>query len=579
MLLQRLKEFADTRMELPPKLYSPTSVRYIIELDREGRFLGIVDTAEQKGKAKRGQTFLMPQVNRTYGISPLLLTDKADYVLGIGKEGAKPDRVIAAHKAFRELLDRCASSTQVPELHAIQLFLDAHRTDVQLPPEFDPTTFMTFRVDGILLTTLAAIQVFWADEHTAGEADATIMQCVVCGQQRPVLRTLQGVIKGIPGGQSSGTTIISANARAFESYGLENSLIAPTCADCGERFTKALNHLLASDQHCIKIAGMAFVFWTREESGFNFATALSSPEPEQIKALYQSLYKGTEQSEVDASAFYAATLSASSARAVVRDWLDTTVGAAKQALARWFYLQQIVGERGGIAPPLSVSCLADATVRERKDLPVTTMRALVRTALVGTPLPLSLLYQAVRRSRAEQGVTRQRAALIKLVLLSNASETEERTMVELDPNHPSSGYRCGRLLAVLADIQYNAIGNTAIVDGFYGAASSAPVAVFGRLVRGAQPHLSKLERDRPATGRALQQRLEEILAGLQSFPTTLSLEGQGMFALGFYHQRAADRAQMQERMAKKRADATATAAATADETDLFAGDTTDDVRF
>ena len=94
---------------------------------------------------------------------------------------------------------------------------------------------------------------------------------------------------------------------------------------------------------------------------------------------------------------------------------------------------------------------------------------------------MGMLYQAVRRNRAEQNVTRQRAALIKLVLLSHRSDAEEDYMVNLDLENPNPAYRCGRLLAVLAEIQRNAIGKAAIVDRFYGTASSAPVAVFGRL--------------------------------------------------------------------------------------------------
>ena len=558
MLLQRLKEYADKRMKLPPQLYSETAVRYIIELTADGRLLGITDTADPSNKqTKRGQHYLMPQVTRAVGIKPLLLADKADYTLGIGGEAAKPERVAACHQAYLEMLGRCAAMTQAPEVQAVQRFLSNGHGDLQLPNDFEPSGLITFRVDGIFPTELEAVQAFWAQEHAPDGEKAVVMQCIVCGEQRPVLARLQGKVKGIPGGQTAGTSIISANAGAFESYGLEASLVAPTCANCGERFTKALNYFLSSEQHRVILAGMAFVFWTREETGFDFGLALSRPEPQQVAALLQSVRTGKAFSDMDATAFYAATLSASGGRAVVRDWLDTTVGDAKRALAQWFKRQRIVDDFGVPALPLGLYGLAGATVRELKDLPVTTARALVRSALTGTPLPIGLLYQAVRRSRAEQNVTRQRGALIKLVLLSHRSNTQEDDMVGLNLENPNPAYRCGRLLAVLAEIQRNAIGKAAIVDRFYGTASSAPVAVFGRLVRGAQPHLSKLERDRPGVARALQLRMEDVMSGLPSFPTTLTLEEQGLFALGFYHQRAHDRAQMQAAAARKRAGATA----------------------
>lgn len=124
-------------------------------------------------------------------------------------------------------------------------------------------------------------------------------------------------------------------------------------------------------------------------------------------------------------------------------------------------------------------------------------------------------------------------------------------MSELDLSNREPAYLCGRLLAVLEAIQARALNNpnATIVDKFYGSASSAPASVFGTLLHGAQAHLSKLRKDERSRGAylALEQRLEEILEPLQEFPTTLTLQEQGLFALGFYHQRAADRRARAER--------------------------------
>ena len=128
-------------------------------------------------------------------------------------------------------------------------------------------------------------------------------------------------------------------------------------------------------------------------------------------------------------------------------------------------------------------------------------------------------------------------------------------MVQLETAQPSPAYHCGRLLAVLEAAQRAALGNVnaTIVDRFYGTASASPASVFGRLLRGAQPHLSKLERDRPATYRALQMRLEDVLATIEAFPRTLTLEEQGLFALGYYHQRADDRARARAASERRKA--------------------------
>jgi CRISPR-associated protein Csd1 len=559
MLLQKLKEYADTRMTLPPPLYNETPVRYIIELDGAGKPLSPAptDTADPASKrTKRGQLFLMPQVQRSSGIKPLLLASNAEYTLGLARDPTKQQRVDASFAAYIDLIDRCAEATQECSIKAVQAFLhNDPAAQLQLDEDFDRGATITFRVDGTFPTELTSVQAFWASEHDPAAQGAHMMQCIVCGQERPVLERLQGKIKGVPGGQTSGTALISANAEAFESYGLEASFIAPTCAGCGERFTKAANELLSSEQNRAFLAGSVCLFWTREDVGFNFLTLLTEADAQQVKALIDSVRSGKPAPDINATAFYATVLSGSGGRTVVRDWIDTTVGAAKEQLDRWFTGQRIVGHDGEPARPLGIRALAAATVRELKDLPTPTVRALFRTALVGTPLPTSMLYQVVRRCRAAQSVTRQQAALIKLVLWSQHIFTQEDMMVELEQENPRPAYRCGRLLAVLAEVQRNAIGKAAIVDRFYGTASSAPASVFPRLLRGARPHLTKLHRDRPGVAFALERRLEEVSSGMTAFPTTLTLQEQGLFALGFYHQRAHDRKAATDRKQAKETDA------------------------
>jgi len=559
MLLQRLREYSE-RLDLPPTLYNESPVRYIIELNAEGKLLNRqpTDTADPSSpRTRRGQRRLVPQVQRASGVKPLLLADKADYALGYAGDDSKPKR----HAAFIELLDRCAAETRETAVTAVREFLRSEPlAQLELDDTFAPGDIITFRVDGVFPTDIPSVRAFWAAENDPAARNSPIMQCLVCGQDRPVLDRLQAKIKGVPGGQTAGTSIISANAKAFESYGLEASLIAPTCADCGERFTKAANDLLANERTRIRFGGMAFIFWTREEIGFDLRTFISDPQPDEVRGLLESVRKGGRAPDVDGTKFYATALSGSGGRAVVRDWLDTTVGEVKDHLAGWFSRQRIVGPYGEEPEPLGLYALAAATVRDvQKELAPPTPRSLLRSALTGAPLPPGLLYQAVRRNRAEQGVTRPRAALIKVVLLSNETTDKEDSMVQLDPDNPSAAYRCGRLLAVLEQIQHQAIpsaGQT-IVDRFFGTASSAPASVFGRLIRGAQPHLGKLQRDRRGAYVALQRRLEDVLAGLPAsgFPRVLTLEDQGVFALGYYHQRALDRAQAREAAERRKAGA------------------------
>ncbi len=576
MLLRRLSEHADRLPGRLPMLYRELPVRYFISLDGSGRLLSRkpTDTADPANPSrKRGLTHAVPQVQRSSKVKPLLLADNAEYTLGLSKPESRPERVAACHAAYLDLVRRCAEATGEESVRAVLTFLASDPVgQLDRAEDFDPGATITFEVDGAFPVDLPSVRAFWAAEYVPDEAGGEpvqVMQCVICGKERPVLSRLLGKVKGVPGGQPTGTVIVGANEEAFESYGLEASLVAPTCAECGERFTTAVNYLLANEQSRIALGGAAMIFWTREEVGFSLRSHLSEPDPESVRALREALIRGGEMPAVDSTAFYATILSGSGGRAVVRDWIDTTVGEVKRQLVRWFDWQSIVGQNGEDPRPLGIFPLAAATVRDaQKELAPPTPRALLHSALTGAPLPLGLLYQAVRRNRAEQSVSRPRAALIKLVLASHAPRTVtgggdndggdngmEGALVRLDPTNPDPAYHCGRLLAVLEEAQRAAMPgvNATIVDRFFGTASSAPASVFGRLVRGAQPHLASLRRERPGVHGILQQRLEEVVGGIPSFPKTLTLEQQGLFALGYYHQRAYDRDLMRQAAERRRA--------------------------
>ena len=50
-------------------------------------------------------------------------------------------------------------------------------------------------------------------------------------------------------------------------------------------------------------------------------------------------------------------------------------------------------------------------------------------------------------------------------------------------------------------------------------------------------HLKKLEN--PSWRNAAQRRVSEIMEDIVEFPSHLNLEDQGLFAIGYYHQRQA----------------------------------------
>ena len=543
MLLQRLKEYAARLDELPSSMYLKTPIKWIIDLSLQGEFQGFVETTGQRKKNDRGKEFMTPHIGRSSGIQAKLLADNGEYVLGIGREDSKPERVKECHHAFVDTLHKCADTAGEESIQVCLKFLETTKIDtLPLPNGFDTSHNITFRVGGILPIELPVVREYWAKLHTESKTDKT--ECLICGKTCSPVERLPIKIKGIPGGQPSGMSLISANASAFESFGLTASLIAPTCQECGEQSHKAANILIRGDYTHITIGSILYLFWTKEDVEFSPLPFFDKPKPEEVKALIESAWKGQERTSIDKTGFYATAFSSSGGRVVVRDWLETTVGAVKENLARWFLLQRIVEHTGEEGRPYGIYPLAASLYQNAKDISPNLPKVLLQTALNGNPLPYWLLFCAINRNRAEQRVTHPRAALIKMVLISNKDLGKGGEKMErLDSENKSPGYLCGRLLAVLEEAQRAAINPSAtIVDRFFGTASSAPASVFSRLLRGSQAHLSKLRRDNTGAYYAIQQRLEGILSGMNDFPAMLSLKEQGLFALGYYHQRAQHRA-------------------------------------
>lgn len=137
-------------------------------------------------------------------------------------------------------------------------------------------------------------------------------------------------------------------------------------------------------------------------------------------------------------------------------------------------------------------------------------------------------------------------------------------MTQVDHNEETPAYNWGRLLAVLEAVQQRALAppgrslNSTIVHRFYGAASTAPGTVFGRLLAGAQDHLKKLAGPLGMGGaaEAYKKQIEEISLKLQPDAVStrpLTLPEQALFALGYYHERARMRAEIADRAAANRA--------------------------
>ncbi|GBD17248.1 hypothetical protein HRbin26_02167 [bacterium HR26] len=243
---------------------------------------------------------------------------------------------------------------------------------------------------------------------------------------------------------------------------------------------------------------------------------------------------------LDEYGFYLAILSPNVGRIAVRDWITVSLTQLRENLRRFLTATSIVSPWGERVSPQPIARILQAAQATNPNL----TRGLLRCAYLGESPPPGLRDAAVLRFRIPSVLQdpregwRVQALVSALKLVSFYGKEEARTMDRLAPQHARSPYLCGRLLAILEEAQLRAANfnlNRTIVDRFYGAASTAPAATFGGLIRLATvAHL-------PEVGRDVRILLEDVLSMLDEaggFPRVLTLPEQAEFALGFYHQRA-----------------------------------------
>ena len=568
MIIKALYDYYQRAANDPDRHVAPEGsewkeIPFVIVISNEGRFKALEDTREGTGNNRRAKKFLVSQAEkRTVVPKANLLWDNVEYALGASSR--KRDDVAERHKLFRSRLDDDLRHMHLSEIDALKTFLDSNPINqIQQHKEYaeswrealEKNLNVVFHVEGSSNPSICDTVRPRLSVTDSKEGASLNGLCLVTGDMSDLSR-LHAPIKGVQGTNTRGGDLVSFNLPAFRSLGKMQNYNAPISRSAAFAYTTGLNMLLGRDSpNKVRIGDTTTVYWAQKRAdptGYDleqgFAAFFADPpkdDPDRgvlaVKALYEAAHSGTIP--VDAgNRFYVLGLTPNAARIAVRFWKAGTIRDFTDKIKKYFDDMEIVRSPKD-TEYLTLNQILRATVLDYKmdHVPPNLAGAVVESILDGTPYPVTLLHQCIRRVRAEQKVTRIRAAILKACLnrgnhLNNPYGKEEMT-VSLDRNNKSAGYRLGRLFAVLEKIQEEANPgiNATIRDRFYGAASSSPVSVFPQLLKLKNHHLSKLT----SQGRKVnfEKELGEIFDGLQDFPSHLSMEDQALFAIGYYHER------------------------------------------
>jgi CRISPR-associated protein Csd1 len=558
-MLNLLMKYAYDHDLAPEPGFARKWVRWAIVCDANGRFLEVIelgDTAQRRNpglvfprcpdlpsfvvaagdKGERRSHFLIEaaQVVVLYGLEP-----------GDAKTESK-------HRYFLRLL-REASPT-MPEIAAAHRLLDDGDSIAQIRAALQshkakPTDSVTVNVAGTFPVESDAWHEWWRtfrDGLIAGKRSEDMMRCFATGDSAPPLLTWPKIKR--LGGQPAGDALVCFDKAAFRSYGLDQSANAAVSEEAAVACCTALDDLVSN--HSRALAGTRLIHWFSKSvpPEDDLLDWLHEPRELQESAaqdraskLLESIRTGKRAHLAD-NHYYALTLSGMSGRIMIRDWMQGRFEELAANVKSWFDDLQIVRRDGkGLTLPPKFMAVLGSLVRDLDELPPPLGARMWRVAVNHEPIPHDALVRALIRARADV-VTDQppNHARMGLMKAYHIRKGDPHIMPGLNENHPHPAYHCGRLMAVLADLQRAALHNVnaGVVQRFYAAASSTPALVLGRLTRTSKFHLDKLD-----AGLAywFDGRIADIWVKLDSVPRVLSLEEQSLFALGYYHQLAENR--------------------------------------
>lgn len=440
-----------------------------------------------------------------------------------------------------------------PGLVALTRFLDRWTPDQFAALSLDPEALdqnIVFEFErGFIHDRPAAVALLRDDAGAGG-------LCLVTGATGPVAR-LHPSIRGVMGAQSSGASLVSFNAEAYESLGKSQGDNAPVSQAGAFAYGTALNALLerkanAADQRHLRIGDTTMVFWAEavkaEAADWTevlMGLAINPPddaaETKTLQAALESVARGqaTEDPRLDPSTkVYLLGLAPNAARLSVRFWHPGDFGGFARNVRR-FWDDLAIEPAGWKGPPAAWSLLYEvALLGKAENIPPLLGGQVMRAVLTGQPLPRSLLSGVIARIRADGRITARRAAICRAVI--NRHAAKEEIPVSLDPDNLNPAYRLGRLFAVLESIQQRALPglNATIKDRYFAAASATPARVFPLLVKNATHHIALMRKEGGGLGHWFESRMGAIWAGLgPDLPRSLNLEDQGRFVAGYYHEK------------------------------------------
>lgn len=585
MLIKALCDYYDVLAKkglVLPDGYSKIPIKYKIVLTPEGKLAGIISCQETKieiqknGKEKEKQlpqSMIFPKRNGKSAIASETIEHRPRYIFGLNytktglsaideKNSAKKshDNFVKVHEAFIDGLDS-------PIINALRNFLQSWKPEKEtenpyllaLGRDYESAGF-AFCLSGspdCLLQEDPQIKAKWEREYVQRQSQPSEFQaqCAITGEVSDIAR-IHDKIKGLKGASMEGP-LICFKEESGCSYGNMQSYNSNISELAMRKYTEALNYLLGRLTHKIIMDEVTVVFWAMdggEEHEMTLQELLTGQSdrktPEEVNAMLKSLLCRTLQGKLtvgelesldadlnDKLDFYMVGLKPNSSRISMKFLYRKKFGDMLWNVAK-FQAELQISENVSVVSLSKIKreCVSPKSSSEKVNPNL--FAKLFEAAVYNRDYPYALLETMVRRVKTDtdKDINDTRAGVVKAYLMRNEKEVVQ---MALDKGNHNQAYLCGRLFAVLENIQTFAVGggklNSTIKDKYFASATAKPAGVFPTLMKLSQHHMKKLNDGSQIYYEKLIGQIMDMLEN--EFPKTLSLAEQGKFIIGYYQQK------------------------------------------
>lgn len=560
MILQALYKYYNILQDegtddLPKEGFSVQKVSFALIISSNGELKGIMDLRDSDGKKILLQEMLVPeQKGRSGKNAPsYFLCDNAKYVLGIGDGDKSP-----SFNSFKELHNKYLEESN-PLLKFINSFEPPKAFDNEIilkhkeELEKNPNINIVFKIEGEngYLHEKEEILKVWKEDNSK-ENDEITMQCLITGNIESIAR-VHTPTKGVKNAQPAGARIVSFGDDSFCSYGKKDNYNAPISKSAMFKYTTVLNYLLRNNKNHMFIGEDTVVFWAEKKGIYEDLLAeLLNPTAEKEETETETSDKDARNLAKDILIKYSEGIklngenynidpgttvhilgiSPNNARLAIAFYEENSFEYFTSRIADHYNNLNIIGNEKSIPIWMILNETVNPKSRDKKISPVLS-KSLMNSIFTGRIYPSSLYNAIISRIRADRDVNYKRVAIIKACLIRKYKllKIKGDITVSLNENSSSIPYQLGRLFAVLEKAQLEASNINTIKDRYFTSASATPASVFPVLLKLSLHHTAKGDRT------IYFEKLKgSILQMVNEFPKHLSLDEQGEFILGYYHQ-------------------------------------------